>query len=391
MAKNNIAPKSVSTKLGKIQFQSFIHANSRILAWAANNGAKLPNSSSMSIATTDPINQYMPKYPGASGSPETNGTKPPVVNLGNSVSMNSIFEVFNRVKAYIENNNTIPKTVGVGSDTYSIHDFLYLLSKAIVNHNPGMTTTGTVLSSCVPSSPSGNNNLAKLYKAEFVNIAKNIVNYYTANKKASNYVESSLRNLQYQSTIYVLARVGAYIQNNKNTIPNYVDVTVDSSSKINGGSGGSSSGKLAEFLKATKNCQLNDAKIQNLARQLTFGLTSELSKAKAIFNYIRDQISYSFYYNTAKGAVGTLNAKSENCVDKNHLMIALLITTGIGVRYVNGMATFSFSGHIGHTWAEIYIDGRWVIADITSSRNTIGNVNNCWNHEIWSKTAEITF
>lgn len=239
MDKNNVAPNSVSTKIGKVQFQTFVYGNSRILAWSANNGGKLPKTLSLSIAAGNSINKYMPKYNyGSSGSGSSGsgsvGTTPP--SSGKSVSMSSIFEASNRVKVYIEKNNVIPKTVNIGSDSYSVNDFLYLLSKAIVNRNAGVSSAVPVLSTSAPSSPSGNNKLGKLYKAEFVSISKNLVNYYTTNKKAPNYMSSSLGNLQYQSTIYIFSRIGAYIHNNKNTIPNYVEVTVNSSSKINGGS-----------------------------------------------------------------------------------------------------------------------------------------------------------
>jgi hypothetical protein len=236
MAKNNVAPNYVSTKLGKMQFQTFVYANSRILTWAANNGAKLPNRLTISIAANNPMNKYMPKYNSGSSSSSSNGTNSSP-NPSNSVSMTSIFEASNRLKTYIESNNAIPNTVTVGSNTYSTNDFLYLLSKAIVNRNAGTTSAVTVLSSSPATSPSVNNKLGKIYKAEFVSIAQYLLNFYSTNKRAPNFVNSSLGNLQYQSTIYVFSRIGAYIHNNKNTIPAYVEVTVNSSSKINGGTG----------------------------------------------------------------------------------------------------------------------------------------------------------
>lgn len=103
-----------------------------------------------------------------------------------------------------------------------------------------------------------------------------------------------------------------YIHNNKNTLPNYVEVTVNSNSKLNDDNGEPSSEELADYLKATKNCQVNDAKIQSLAKQLTAGLTTDLAKAAAIFNYVRDKINYKFYYNSIEGgngALGVLNRK----------------------------------------------------------------------------------
>lgn len=389
----NCAPNFISTKLGKMKFQTFIYANSRILAWSADNGGKLPNTLTLSISATHPINKYFPKYSSSSSdSSSSSGSGSQVVNPTKSVSMTNIFEASNRVKNYIETNNAMPSTVKVGSDTYSANDFLYLLSKALVNKNSGINSNIPILSTNVPSNPSGNNKLGKIYKAEFFNLAKSTASYYETNKKAPNYVTSSLGNLQYQSVIYVFARIGSYIHNNK-AIPNYVDVTVDSSSKINGGTGGSTNPPIGldEYLKPTKNCQVNDARIQAKAKEITKGCTNELQKATVIFNWVRDNIRYQSYTETLKGAVNTLSSKLGNCVDQTHLLIGLLRASGIPTRYVNGMATFKSSGHIGHTWAEVYVNGKWMIADTTSSQNTLGSVKNCWNHEIWYKRAQIDF
>lgn len=228
---NNRAPNYVSSKLGNMQFQTFVYANSKILDWSKKNGGKLPNTLTMEVANTDNINKYMPKYTQKTSNSSTTQTS----NVSSkSASMTNIFEASNRAKKYVESNNTIPSTITVGSDSYSINDFLYLLSKAIVNKNSNLSSNVVAISTTGPSSPSGNNKVGKIYKDEFITISKNLVNYYSTNKKAPNYVATSLGNLQYQSTIYLLSLIGAYIHNNKNAIPNYVDVTVTSSSKVNG-------------------------------------------------------------------------------------------------------------------------------------------------------------
>ncbi|MCE7698085.1 MAG: transglutaminase family protein, partial [Methanobacterium paludis] len=101
------------------------------------------------------------------------------------------------------------------------------------------------------------------------------------------------------------------------------------------------------------------------------------AKAVAIFNWVRDNIGYSYYYNTKYGAVKTLNAKTGNCCDTTHLLIALERAAGIPAYYVNGNCDFSGTWY-GHVWAKVYVDGVWYTADAISSRNTFGVVNN-WN------------
>ena len=113
---------------------------------------------------------------------------------------------------------------------------------------------------------------------------------------------------------------------------------------------------------------------------LTSGLTSDTAKAKAIYNYVRDQISYSFYYDTKYGAVGTLNAKTGNCVDQAHLLIAMYRTAGLAARYVHGTCYFTLSGSTyGHVWTQVLIGDTWIVGDPTSARNSFGTVVN-WNN-----------
>ena len=135
-------------------------------------------------------------------------------------------------------------------------------------------------------------------------------------------------------------------------------------------------------MAATANCQVNNDKIKNLVAKLTKGLTSEKAKAKAIFNYVRDTVSYSFYYDTRYGAVGTLNAGTGNCVDHAHLVVAMSRAAGLPARYVHGTCTFS-SATYGHVWAQVLVGDTWTVADATSTRNSFGNVVN-WNPDTYS-------
>ena len=107
-------------------------------------------------------------------------------------------------------------------------------------------------------------------------------------------------------------------------------------------------------------------------------MTSDSAKASAIYNYVRDSISYSFYYDTKHGAVGTLSAKSGNCVDQAHLVIALYRSAGLPARYVHGTCTFSSGSTYGHVWAQVLLGDVWTVSDPTSTRNSLGKVAN-WN------------
>jgi len=135
---------------------------------------------------------------------------------------------------------------------------------------------------------------------------------------------------------------------------------------------------LQKYLAATANCQVTNAQIKALAAKITSGKSTTYAKAVAIFNWVRDNIGYSFYYNTKKGAVGTLNAKTGNCVDTAHLVIALSRAAGLPAMYAHGSCRFTSGSVYGHVWARIWVDGKWYVADATSSKNSLGVVNN-WN------------
>lgn len=131
------------------------------------------------------------------------------------------------------------------------------------------------------------------------------------------------------------------------------------------------------YLKSTRNCQVNNPKIKALVKSLTEGLTDDIDKAKAIFNYVRDNIVYSYYYDTKRGAVGTLNAKSGNCVDQAHLLIAMYRTAGFKARYVHGNCKFS-DGRFGHVWTQVLIGNTWIVGDPINYGNSLGKITN-WN------------
>ena len=189
-------------------------------------------------------------------------------------------------------------------------------------------------------------------------------------------VSSSVGNIGFKGLVYAFARVAAFYDD-KNSMPSYVAIIELSSGTTSSLNSKNTISNLASYLAASTNCQVNNDKIKQLVTKLTSGLTSEKSKATAIYNYVRDAISYSFYYDTRYGAVGTLNAGTGNCVDHSHLLVAMYRTAGLPARYVHGTCTFS-SGTYGHVWTQVLIGDTWIVSDATSARNSFGNVVN-WN------------
>lgn len=162
--------------------------------------------------------------------------------------------------------------------------------------------------------------------------------------------------------------------NNPNK-PNNNSNTNESNSDLNNSS---------KYLKSNKNCPVNNSKITNLVKNITSNSDSNLTKAKKIFNWVKDKISYSFYYNTKKGALKTLSSKSGNCIDKAHLLSAMLRNAKIPTVYMHGKCKFKSGLNVGHVWVRAYIGGKWHDLDSSSKMNSFNKINN-WN----TKTVQI--
>lgn len=155
-------------------------------------------------------------------------------------------------------------------------------------------------------------------------------------------------------------------------------ITVTLSKSVSGLNEANTISDLSKYLKSSSNCEVGNSKIKTLVNSLTSGLTTETQKATVIFNYVRDTLSYNFYYDTKYGAVGTLNAKKGNCVDHSHLLVAMFRTAGLAARYVHGSCKFTSGSTYGHVWVQVLIGNTWTVADATSSKNSLGKINN-WN------------
>ena len=114
------------------------------------------------------------------------------------------------------------------------------------------------------------------------------------------------------------------------------------------------------------------------ARKITKKYSTKLEKANAIFNYVRNNLAYSYYANSLRGASKTLRDKRGNCCDHANLIVAMCRAVKIPARYSHAQGCrFKLSGtYEGHVWAQIYVGGRWYSADGTSYRNTLGHISN---------------
>ncbi len=173
--------------------------------------------------------------------------------------------------------------------------------------------------------------------------------------------------LGFQNLVYMYSKILIF-QNTNDALPLYVTLSPWNENPI--------PSDMQQYLQPTANCQSNDYRIKALESSLTNGVSSTYDKGVKIFNWVRDNLIYSFYYNTENGAVNTYLNKEGNCVDHSHLLIALARAAKIPARYMHGTCTFTSGNVYGHVWAQLYINGKWYDADAISSRNTFGTINN---------------
>jgi len=207
---------------------------------------------------------------------------------------------------------------------------------------------------------------------------------------ANEYVEVILGSESYKEKTnakgYALIRASAPVGNYKfivqfggNNDYNYVSTPGSTKvilSKYANGINEKNSAASNSYLKATKNCQVNDAKIKSTVKSVTKGLTSDIDKAKAIFDYVQLNVKYDYYLGTEKGAVKTLTSHEGNGVDQAHLLVAMYRAAGLKARYVHGQVTSTLDGKTsGHVWVQVLVDGTWICADTSDLENRFGSIS----------------
>lgn len=212
----------------------------------------------------------------------------------------------------------------------------------------------------------------------------NPISGQTVELDIGDYVYSAKTASNGYATIKVYASMGNYkvevkALGDNNFLPSSTSKSIKITvSKFKNGLNEKASGSYSSsYLKSSKNCPVNNAKIKALVKSVTSGLTDPVDKAKAIFNYVRDTIAYDYYYNSHRGAIGTLRYGRANCVDQAHLLISMYRTAGFMARYVHGSCRFS-DGVYGHVWTQVLIGNTWVVGDPINSNNELGKINN-WN------------
>ncbi len=303
----------------------------------------------------------------ASGSPSTTSVSQTTFTLSQVNNASA------RVKSFVDTNKRLPNYVTISNQEVTMPQFLELVTEDLINTNAGSKTSVTMGSVNIPPNPSESFTSGDINKTEYLKIANSILAFINSDGRAPNYVTTSLGTMNYQSLIYDYSKImNFYLTNNK--LPNYVSVTPG---VIQSTTTTSVPVSLEPYLQPGTYAQSTNPTIEALSASITKGLTTPYAKAVAIFNWVKNNISYSFYYGTKYGALGTLTSKTANCVDHSDLVVALARAAGIPARYQEGYCDFS-DGWYDHVWAQLYVNGEWYYADTISTANSLGVITN-WN------------
>lgn len=144
--------------------------------------------------------------------------------------------------------------------------------------------------------------------------------------------------------------------------------------EIHASHGGVEGIEPSRYLLPDELVQSNDPAIAALAQQLR--MRSDLESVLAVYEWVASSVRYGGYALEAKSALRTLQDREGDCTEYAHLVAALVRSLGIPARVVGGFVLDDnprFRMREQHDWAEIYVNGRWWIAD--SQRRVFGAPN----------------
>jgi transglutaminase-like putative cysteine protease len=149
---------------------------------------------------------------------------------------------------------------------------------------------------------------------------------------------------------------------------------------------------LKQFLEPSSFCDCVNAEVRRVARQITKGIKSDRDAAVRVFYFVRDQIRFG--YPSLGKASDVLRRGYGTCSLKANIQVALLRSLGIPARFrlqlTEARLLFEdkvpppfvdeeFSGEVTHYLAEVYVNGKWLMADTTFDKELDPKRARDWN------------
>jgi len=122
------------------------------------------------------------------------------------------------------------------------------------------------------------------------------------------------------------------------------------------------------FIYPTSNAQSDDFRIINLVSEITYGLTDDTDKIKAIYDYVRYHVSYDYAIRKKQDSISVLESGLAVCEGFSFLFMSLTRAAGFETRFV---ASFS----LNHGWNHVYVNGGWKLFDVTNGIYMLDDLN----------------
>jgi hypothetical protein len=153
--------------------------------------------------------------------------------------------------------------------------------------------------------------------------------------------------------------------------------------------------ELEDFLRPSELCDSDNPLVMSATEEITKHAKTPKDAAVKIFFFVRDKIPLAFV-NPNRTASETLRLGKGSCFTKATLQMALLRAVNIPTRF----RVMEFKGNDPNEWegilpkiavsmmperfphylVEVYIDGRWLMADATFDKDLITDIED-WNGE----------
>ena len=425
------------TATGKIYTDDFVAMAKKIIAWNDTNPAAPNYSTSSGIGITnyyDVVHMYvkvlnfyktekaLPNYntvvrwsgkvedvttpttPTTPPTQPTTSTEPTSASSSSSVGTGEATGWYANVISgavyltnYVKEKGFLPATIPVGTYNLKPAQYLYLATQVLVALNSGKTSGElSVPNYNEPQNPQETiSGKATLKLSEVVTMAGKVVTFMESNGQGPNWMTSSAGTLQYENGVYTFSLPLAYYAAN-GTLPATVDV--DTWFKTTGGVPGDATfgndfTGFEKYLVPTANCQSTNATIIAVAKQAmhcpasqSYNYVYENPKStwEAMWNlteFTTYVLTYDYYANTLRGALGVWRDKAGNCCDMAHFTNAMARSLGVPGRYSHWHCQFSNSAE-GHVWAALYIpdapdpninnENGWIYSDPVNNNCKLG-------------------
>lgn len=224
-----------------------------------------------------------------------------------------INEIALDVKNTVEKKQSFP----VRSD-YTYKEYCYLLAKSVLSPNKDIPSKKVE----APTNPISSNMSRSIDKADYLKIAKNVVQFIDNNGRLPNYVQFGNYKISHKMYIYAFAKIVVYYKDNKR-LPSYCNFNTNVFKKITPVS--------------------NDEVFNYFVKK--FGKVSTIDEA---FNKVKER-GYAYYYDdqySNKKAIDRIKSKlGINCTDSCQVFWHIAKALGYDVRCIHVRCS-SGGGHV---------------------------------------------